>query len=348
MNKKSQAAMEFLMTYGWALLVVLIAIAALAFFGMLNPDRFLPDKVTVSDARIQIIPTQSNGIIIKNMGSDTFYDLQINMTNHDCKISAPNTISSGEIKRFILICNDPVTPNSRLKGDIKINYSTNVYGNIVQKTATAFYAVRGNYFSSNSLVGYWPLDSDSKDYAGLNSPGIIGGATLDTKGGKVGGAYSFDGNDYINTNYGTMTTDGSVSLWFKPAISQSATTLFDKVATGNDFALFYNLSSDGKLTFRNQKSTIYNAYSTTTNFNANSWYFVAVTWGSKGMYLYLNGVQEDYNTFTDIPSGNTNPFYLGAYTNGAGNFFIGSIDDFMIFNRALSSDEVKALYQSGR
>ena len=40
--KKGQAAMEFLMTYGWVLLVVLIAIAALAFFGVLNPSRFLP------------------------------------------------------------------------------------------------------------------------------------------------------------------------------------------------------------------------------------------------------------------------------------------------------------------
>ena len=42
--KRAQAAMEFLMTYGWALLVVLIAIAALAFFGVLNPGKFLPSN----------------------------------------------------------------------------------------------------------------------------------------------------------------------------------------------------------------------------------------------------------------------------------------------------------------
>ena len=36
--------MEFLMTYGWALLVVLVAIGALAFFGVLNPGQFLPDQ----------------------------------------------------------------------------------------------------------------------------------------------------------------------------------------------------------------------------------------------------------------------------------------------------------------
>jgi hypothetical protein len=44
MQKKSQAAMEFLMTYGWAILVVLIVIGALAYFGVLKPSNFLPDK----------------------------------------------------------------------------------------------------------------------------------------------------------------------------------------------------------------------------------------------------------------------------------------------------------------
>lgn len=32
------------MTYGWAILVVLIAIGALAYFGVLNPSKFLPDQ----------------------------------------------------------------------------------------------------------------------------------------------------------------------------------------------------------------------------------------------------------------------------------------------------------------
>jgi hypothetical protein len=43
-RKQAQAALEFLMTYGWALLVVLVAIGALAFFGVLNPGQFLPDQ----------------------------------------------------------------------------------------------------------------------------------------------------------------------------------------------------------------------------------------------------------------------------------------------------------------
>ena len=34
--KRAQAAMEFLMTYGWALLVILLVIAALSLFGLLG------------------------------------------------------------------------------------------------------------------------------------------------------------------------------------------------------------------------------------------------------------------------------------------------------------------------
>ena len=47
MKKKAQAAMEFLMTYGWAILVVLIVIGALAYFGVLNPQNLLPEKCTL-------------------------------------------------------------------------------------------------------------------------------------------------------------------------------------------------------------------------------------------------------------------------------------------------------------
>ena len=43
-GKKAQSALEFLTTYGWAFLVILIMIGALSYFGVLDPSRFLPDK----------------------------------------------------------------------------------------------------------------------------------------------------------------------------------------------------------------------------------------------------------------------------------------------------------------
>ncbi|MFW6450056.1 MAG: hypothetical protein ACOCZ6_03300 [Nanoarchaeota archaeon] len=43
-KKRGQAALEFLMTYGWAFLVIMIMIGALAYFGILTPQKFLPDR----------------------------------------------------------------------------------------------------------------------------------------------------------------------------------------------------------------------------------------------------------------------------------------------------------------
>lgn len=46
-KKRGQAALEFLTTYGWAFLVILVMISALGYFGILNPDRFLPERCNV-------------------------------------------------------------------------------------------------------------------------------------------------------------------------------------------------------------------------------------------------------------------------------------------------------------
>jgi len=48
MKRKAQAALEFLMTYGWAFLVILVMIGALAYFGVLNPTKLLPERCTVT------------------------------------------------------------------------------------------------------------------------------------------------------------------------------------------------------------------------------------------------------------------------------------------------------------
>ena len=45
--RKSQAALEFLTTYGWAFLVILIMIGTLAYFGILSPGKILPNRCNI-------------------------------------------------------------------------------------------------------------------------------------------------------------------------------------------------------------------------------------------------------------------------------------------------------------
>ncbi len=41
---RGQAALEFLATYGWALLAMSLALSALSYFGVLNPSAYLPER----------------------------------------------------------------------------------------------------------------------------------------------------------------------------------------------------------------------------------------------------------------------------------------------------------------
>lgn len=131
--KKAQAAMEFLMTYGWAILVVLAAIGALAYFGVLSPDKFLPEKCTLPpglaclDAKV----TQTNvEMIVQNsMGKD----LTVNSISvGNCTEAIGQDFDNGDQGTFIVSCNTGEI-GSKFKEDITIDYTSKVTG--MQKNA---------------------------------------------------------------------------------------------------------------------------------------------------------------------------------------------------------------------
>lgn len=94
--KKGQAAMEFLMTYGWAILVVLVAIGALAYFGVLSPGRFLPNSCTIipglscDEFKIDDNAPQAIFIIRNGLGTDIAANSILSV---DCD-GTPSTLST--------------------------------------------------------------------------------------------------------------------------------------------------------------------------------------------------------------------------------------------------------------
>jgi uncharacterized protein (UPF0333 family) len=101
MFKKGQAAMEFLMTYGWAILVVLAAIGALAYFGVLDPANLLPEKCDGSagmDCLEKASLTSSSNVVAIASKNNLGYD--INLTNASLTPNADNTctaVASAEV-----------------------------------------------------------------------------------------------------------------------------------------------------------------------------------------------------------------------------------------------------------
>lgn len=76
-TKKAQSALEFLTTYGWAFLVILIMIGALSYFGVLDPSRFLPEKcvfgVGIGGCLDQgILGNNLQFLLVNNFGKDVY------------------------------------------------------------------------------------------------------------------------------------------------------------------------------------------------------------------------------------------------------------------------------------
>jgi len=149
-HKKGQAAMEFLMTYGWALLVVLIAIAALAFFGLLNPARFLPEKCEIAPGLTCMdFTASSNGtapnsdiIILLNNGiGQTMKNVVLNVS--DCSTGGTlNTLVEGDTERFNITACDNMVPNTRFKADMTISYVTTTEGISLNHSKSGYLVVQ--------------------------------------------------------------------------------------------------------------------------------------------------------------------------------------------------------------
>lgn len=79
MFKKSQAALEFLTTYAWAFLVILIMVGALAYFGVLSPSKLLPDRCNFGSE----ITCDKNRMIVNNEDGSgtTLPTLQMRLAN---------------------------------------------------------------------------------------------------------------------------------------------------------------------------------------------------------------------------------------------------------------------------
>jgi len=129
-GKRGQAAMEFLMTYGWAILVVLIAIGALAYFGVLNPDRFLPEKCLIASGSglfcddYNAVAGSGITLRIHNILTEgvTITGVTVTDTSITCTWTGSTAITADDTADFLAACIG-LTAGQKVKGDITVEYS---------------------------------------------------------------------------------------------------------------------------------------------------------------------------------------------------------------------------------
>lgn len=228
---------------------------------------------------------------------------------------------------------------------------------------------------NSGLIGYWTFDgknmtnTTATDVSGNGNNGTLTNMTAASSAtiGKIGQALNFDGiDDFISVAHNTVYNTGgtlSIALWEKLKNTNSQGSLLMKSVTSGIFNGF-GLSQSGsdcingpvgkKLSFSLLENypTIGRCMYTTNDVIDGKWHHVVVTSDLVGATtkIYIDGVSVPVTTgYTAGVYPNTNStavIKIGA-NNDAGWFLNGKIDDVRIYNRALSSNEVQALYKTG-
>ncbi len=208
-SKKSQAAIEFLSTYGWAFIVILIMIGALSYFGILSPSKLFPNNCKFGSIDCREFTIYKNGLqlILKNtLGEPAIIDEISALTDKGvivCNSSAIGSVwKSGDIKEVPVICSNfsgvDILGQEKVKLRLKVTFHPVMSSSLYSKEVTGYVysAVQDDLVPSTALAGSWHFDegsgTQSSDSSGNNNGlNVFNGAQWVP--GKIGTALSFDG-----------------------------------------------------------------------------------------------------------------------------------------------------------
>ena len=209
----------------------------------------------------------------------------------------------------------------------------------------------------NGLVGWWKFDETSGtvayDSSGNGNDGnLMNGSTWTS--GKIGGAIYLNGSSPVEvSNYKgvTGTQARSVSFWMKSSDQGGDPFLWGGSISGSEQYYALTISSSGgahNSDHGSLKLALRSGYKIgKTKVNSNQWFHVVVVSAQNSdvvnSKIYLNSIAEEPLKLLSrtINTGVDMDVKLGVN-------FLGLIDDVRIYDRALSAEEVQALYNLGQ
>jgi hypothetical protein len=168
--------------------------------------------------------------------------------------------------------------------------------------------------------------------------------------GKIGNALKLSGNgEYVDLPNGIVSglSDFTISAWVNPSANSPWSRLFD-FGTGTNNFMFLTLSAGGgPLTFSDTTpSGAGDTIAGPGTLPLNTWSHVAVTLSGHTGTLYVDGQPVATNsnmTVTPADLGDTNQNYIGHSQFTADPYLSAAVDDFQIYNYALSAAQIAAL-----
>ena len=210
-------------------------------------------------------------------------------------------------------------------------------------------------------VSYWKFDeavgTTAFDSVGQNHGNVYGAQWTS---GQVSSALDFDGlNDHVNIPY-----DPSLNINAPDGITFSLWTKFNSYPSslnqGPIFGLYYSAGMGTKNYLSIMKSIYGNVISWdqcppaygwlgSIKPDLDAWYHLAVVEESSYRAIYINGSLDASDNTPELYQGNPpDTIRIGSRADGlATYYFDGIIDNLIVFDRALSAEEIEQLYQNG-
>lgn len=198
-----------------------------------------------------------------------------------------------------------------------------------------------------SLRLWFPFTKNMLNYGESKSNVVTNSNVTLNASGKLGQCGSFNGSssyligtqNFLSNN----TDDWTFACWIKLNSTRSGQTLFSCRTGVNPygFTLFYYGTSwvvdDGV------------RWQPTASISANTWYHICII-RKKGIgkFLYINGVLDKETTATGTPTAvSTTHYSIGASQNASStvsdNYFFGCMNDFRLYDHAISMAELKEI-----
>ena len=225
-----------------------------------------------------------------------------------------------------------------------------------------------------NLISEWKFDQVNVPAANQTPDSWSGGNTgtlngsggsqnlpqLVTSGCPSGNCLSFDGtDDYVdcvnNTNL-QLTTSFSISAWVKyNLLSGAFNSIVDKGKTEwtspyNGYGIGAMGSPNNVFRFNvSDADTNVDYVVSTSSVNQGTWYHICGTFNNGEMKLYVNGKNEKEKISSSVLNVNAtiNNLNIGKYSNTAGHYVNGYIDDVRIFNAAIPTSQIQQTYFAG-
>jgi len=204
--------------------------------------------------------------------------------------------------------------------------------------------------ADSGLVSWWKFDGDYQDSVGINH-GVLT-SIPNNNANTAGNILNLDGiNDSINAGNLSLNIQNqiTISAWINIKSPGSWYPSIIQKGLNDGFKIqLYDTGARPLFALKLASNPMVSRISI-TDIGLNTWAHIAATYNGSTTKIYINSINSPQDVWPNTGAINPTAENLGIGGRAGGSYdynFNGSIDEVMIFNRSLSADEVKAIYNN--